>query len=68
VTYFAAFKAHVGMYGFSRADLAAHGLEGYAAGRGTLRLPIDRPLPREALRSLLAARVAENEARARTKP
>lgn len=63
VTYFAAFKGHVGVYGFSREDLAAHGLEAYAAGRGTLRLPIGDPLPVAQIRRLIMARVAENEAR-----
>jgi uncharacterized protein YdhG (YjbR/CyaY superfamily) len=68
VAYFAAFKGHIGLYGFRREDLAEHGLEAYAAGRGSLRFPLGQPLPVERIRSLIAARVAANEAAVSRRP
>ena len=61
LVYFAAQKKHVGVYGLVGAEDAAPELARYLAERGTLRIPFGEPVPLDALRSALRARVAENE-------
>ena len=67
---FAAFPNHCGFYVMSstllngfKADLA-----GYETATGTIRFPVDKPLPAALIKKLVKARIAENEERkARTK-
>ena len=61
---YAAFKAHCGYYPHSESVLAqaADLLEGYEWSRGTLRFPIDEPLPEPIVRRLLELRVEELDA------
>ena len=58
---YAQFTAHCGYYPHSGDVLAglAEYLEGYDWAKGTLRFPIDRPLPRDLVARLVAARLAE---------
>lgn len=56
-------KAHVGLYPFSpdAVTAAAPLLDGFDLAKGTIRMPVDRPIPDAALRALLAARRAQLE-------
>ena len=54
-------KAHVGLYPFSPDAVAAVAgrLDGFDHAKGTIRMPVDRPIPDEVLRALIAARRAQ---------
>ncbi|WP_027344856.1 iron chaperone [Hamadaea tsunoensis] len=58
---FRAAKAHLSIFPFSPAAVeAASGLlDGYALSKGTVRFTLDRPLPDEAVRTLVRTRVSE---------
>ncbi|MGH7776889.1 MAG: DUF1801 domain-containing protein [Candidatus Dormibacterales bacterium] len=60
--YFAANKAHVGVYGLTGPGDVQDALGEHLAGRGTLRSAFDRPLPLAALRAAVRARIDQNEA------
>jgi uncharacterized protein YdhG (YjbR/CyaY superfamily) len=60
--YFSAFKTHVGVYPSFQAE--EHNLANYMAGKGTLRFPLNEPLPAALIRKLVKARVKEYEAKA----
>jgi uncharacterized protein YdhG (YjbR/CyaY superfamily) len=63
---FAAFAGHCGFYVMSPAVIRAHArdLRGYDVGKGCIRFPPDKPLPRTLVRKLVKARLAENKKRA----
>jgi uncharacterized protein YdhG (YjbR/CyaY superfamily) len=56
-------KKHIGVYPFSPEAVAdaAPLLEGYDLDKGTIRFQPDRPLPDDAVRAFLAARLAQIE-------
>jgi uncharacterized protein YdhG (YjbR/CyaY superfamily) len=56
-------KQHFGVYPFSGPVPAqvADALQGFDHDKGTIRFQADRPLPDEAIRAVVAARVAEIE-------
>lgn len=58
---FAAFKDHLSYLPFSGSVLPtlASELEGYAMTKSALHFPVDRPLPKELVRKLIAARRSE---------
>ena len=62
LVYFAANKAHVGVYGLTDRSDVANELQEHLASRGTLRFAFDRPLPIAALHAAVRARVDQNEA------
>ena len=61
---FAAFENHCGFYVMSTAVLDAHRdeLASYQTGKGSIRFPLDTPLPAALVRKLVKARIVENEA------
>jgi uncharacterized protein YdhG (YjbR/CyaY superfamily) len=59
--YFSAFKTHVGVYPSFQAE--KHSLATYMAGKGTLRFPLNEPLPVARIGKLVKARVKEFEAK-----
>ena len=65
VSYGAA-RNHCSLYVMSPAVMEAHAdlLQGYDTSKGTIRFPVDRPLPAELVRRLVEARIAETEAQA----
>lgn len=66
VIWYAAWKHHVGLYPIG-ADIArthAAALKPYARSTGTVRFPLDEPLPLALVRQLVQARLAELESRA----
>jgi|WetSurMetagenome_2_1015567.scaffolds.fasta_scaffold28533_4 uncharacterized protein YdhG (YjbR/CyaY superfamily) len=65
LVYFAAWKRHVGFYPTSSAVAAfASELTAYARAKGSIRFPLDEPLPVDLIRRMVEFRVAENSARA----
>lgn len=68
LVHFAAFKGHIGFYpGASGIAAFQEELSGYKGAKGTVRFPIDKPLPYELIRRIVRYRVAENEERAAAK-
>lgn len=60
LVYFAAFKRHIGLYPApTGVDEFAAELALYGAGKGTLKLPLDQPIPLELAAKLARYRAAE---------
>jgi len=65
LVYFAAFKKHIGFYpapiGIAEfeADLAR-----YESGKGTVKFPLDQPMPFDLIRKIVLFRARENTGRA----
>lgn len=67
--YFAAFKSHIGLYPML-ANVKTRfkkELAGYEGGKGTVRLPLDRPIPYGLIARITKFRVQENAAKAQAK-
>ena len=67
--YIAAFKEHVSVYPVTAGILARYGkaIAPYRAGKGTLRFPLDEPIPTDLVARLAKVRVRERRADARRK-
>jgi uncharacterized protein YdhG (YjbR/CyaY superfamily) len=65
--YIAAFKEHVGVYPVTSGMLARYGkaIAPYRAGKGTLRFPLNAPVPTDLVAKLAKVRVRERRASAR---
>ncbi len=65
LVHFAAYKAHIGLYP-TPTGIAAFGdeLAPYVGGKGSVRFPLDEPIPYDLIRKIVAFRVQENLARA----
>jgi uncharacterized protein YdhG (YjbR/CyaY superfamily) len=59
--WYAAFKHHIGLYPIQADLLRAHRIDvsGYETSTGTVRLPLDEPLPVALVKRLVKARAAE---------
>jgi uncharacterized protein YdhG (YjbR/CyaY superfamily) len=59
--YIAAFKSHVSVYPVTSGMLARYGkaIAPYRAGKGTLRFPLDAPIPADLVAKLAKVRVRE---------
>lgn len=64
--YIAGYEHHVSVYPVTAAMEATHGaaLAPYRSGKGTLRFPLDAPLPLPLLRKVVRTRIAECRAEA----
>lgn len=62
---YAALKNHCSFFPMSPAVMDAHReeLEPYDTSKGTIRFPVDKPLPAALVRKLVKARIAEIEGR-----
>jgi len=68
LVHFAAYENHIGLYGASSTLRALETrLVKYKTGKGTLRFPIDQPIPVGLVRQIVKLRVKENSAKARKK-
>jgi len=66
LVHFAAFKSHIGFYPRPSAIGAfKKELSKYESGKGTLRFPLDKPLPLALITKIVKFRVKENETRRR---
>ena len=65
--YIAAFKDHVSVYPVTSGMLARYGkaIAPYRAGKGTLRFPLDSPIPADLVAKLAKVRVGERRPSAR---
>jgi uncharacterized protein YdhG (YjbR/CyaY superfamily) len=61
LVYFAAFKNHIGFYPTSSGIEAFKGkLSPYEVSKGTVRFPINKPIPLDLIRKIVSYRVKEN--------
>lgn len=68
LVYFAAFKDHFGFFPTSSGvEFFKNELAGYDTSRGTIRFPIDQPLPLELVEKIVKFRVTENQQKAEKK-
>jgi uncharacterized protein YdhG (YjbR/CyaY superfamily) len=65
LVYFAATQQHLGFYPTPSAITAfKNELKAYDTAKGTIRFPLDKPLPKKLISDLVKFRVLENEAKA----
>src|SRR6266849_5073756 len=66
---FAAFSNHCSLFPMNSSLIKTFRkeLEGFETSKGTIRFPVDKPLPVPLLKKLVKARVAENEQREKAK-
>lgn len=69
LVYFGAAKKHCGFYveNGSFNEAYKEELKAYDTSKGTIRFPLDKPLPIALVKKIVKARMAENEAREQTK-
>jgi uncharacterized protein YdhG (YjbR/CyaY superfamily) len=68
LVYFAAFKKHIGFYPTSSGVAAfERELAPYEVSKGTVRFPLDKPLPLRLISRIVKFRIAENLKKARLK-
>ena len=66
--HFAAFKNHIGIYPTpSGTEAFKRELAAYQGGKGSVRLPIDEPMPLKLISRIVKFRVAENKKKAKGK-
>lgn len=68
LVYFAAFKKHIGFYprGPSAIEAFKEELSGYDLSKGTIRFPLDQPIPINLVKRIVTFRVHQNESRKRS--
>ncbi len=66
--YFAAYKKHIGIYPapIQNAEFK-EALSVYASGKGTVKFPLDKPIPFDLISKIVKFRVKENLAKAQAK-
>jgi uncharacterized protein YdhG (YjbR/CyaY superfamily) len=68
LVYFAAYKNHIGFYPTSSATEVFMGqLSDFKCSKGTIRLPLDKPLPLSLITDIVIFRVEENMTKAEAK-
>ena len=68
LVYFAAYKKHIGLYPVPRgSEQFKDELSGYEGEKGTVRFPLDKPIPFDLISRIVKFRVTENLARAEAK-
>ncbi len=61
LVYFAAYENHIGLYPApSGIEAFGNELNAYKSGKGSIRFPIDEPLPLELIKRIVRFRVEEN--------
>ena len=65
LVWYAAFKEHCSFFPGNSSLIEEFGedLAGYSTAKGTIRFPLDKPLPAALIKKIVRARMAENEAR-----
>ncbi len=60
LVHFAAFKSHIGFYPTpSGTEAFQNEISTYVGGKGSIRFPLDQPIPYDLIRRIVAFRVAE---------
>ena len=66
LVHFAAFKDHIGFFPTSSGvEAFKEELSGYDTSKGTIRFPLDKPIPLDLIRKIVKSRVKENLERKR---
>lgn len=66
--YFAAYKKHIGLYPAPRgSEEFQKELADYEGGKGTVRFPLDKPIPFGLIRRIVQFRIKENQERVKAK-
>ena len=61
LTYFSAFKHHIGFYGLPEGDAAFQAaLTPFKAGKGTLQFPLNEPMPLDLIAQIVLFKKEEN--------
>ena len=65
LVWYAAFKEHCSFFPGNSSLIEEFGeeLAGYSTAKGTIRFPVDKPLPSSLIRKIVRARMAENDRR-----
>lgn len=65
--YFAGWKKHVALYPISESifQKLSEELAGYKGSKGSVHFPLNKPMPLELIRKIVALRIGENEAAAK---
>ncbi len=68
LVYFAAFKKHIGFYPAPIGNEEfKEEMSVYGSGKGTVKFPLDKPIPFDLIRKIVKFRAKENLARAKAK-
>ena len=68
LVYFAGFKNHIGFFSTGKGiESVKDELSGYEFSKGTIRFPINKPIPFDLIRKIIKNRVAENLEKAKAK-
>ena len=68
LVYFAAYKKHIGLYPAPRGiEKFKKELSAYEGGKGTVRFPLDQPIPFGLIKRIVKFRVKENLEKAKAK-
>jgi len=68
LVYFAGFKNHIGFFPTGKGiESVKDELSGYEFSKGTIRFPINKPIPFDLIRKIIKNRVAENLEKAKAK-
>jgi uncharacterized protein YdhG (YjbR/CyaY superfamily) len=66
LVWFAAFKRHIGFFPkVSAIEAFREELSGYELSKGTIRFPLDKPVPLDLVKRIVAFRVKENSAKSK---
>jgi len=57
---FAAYKSHIGLYG-ALTEEQRHDFRNYETAKGSIRFPLDKPLPVKLIKKLIKERIKKNE-------
>ncbi len=64
LVFFAAFQDHIGFYPLPKGFKPQKELSPYKGSKGTLKFPLDQPIPYDLIRRIVKSRVKENLQRA----
>ena len=68
LVWYAAFKHHIGFFPKAAAIAAfKDDLAGYNTSKGTIQLPLDRPIPKALVKKIVKVRIEEERARAKAR-
>jgi uncharacterized protein YdhG (YjbR/CyaY superfamily) len=66
--YFAGFKNHISLYPAPRgAEEFKKELAAYEGGKGTVRFPLDKPIPFDLIKRIVKYKIKENQEKTKTK-